>query len=221
MKKLFFALFLIAVTINTNAQTATGKEEVLTYVDQMPSFPGGETAMNDYLKKNIQYPKLEKEFGVSGIVYVTFVVQKDGSITDIKCLRGVKSGPALEKEAIRVIKTMPKWKPGSQNGKIVNVQYQMPVKFVLDKKVSDDDMQSISASHYKKGLELAGKGQHQAALAEFDYCSFYMSGDVNTLYQRGLAYHNLKKDKEACDEWNKIQFQGSKVADEMLAKFCK
>lgn len=216
MRKLFFVLFLISNAIMLRSQS-----DVLTFVEQMPSFPGGEKAMNDYIKKNIQYPKMEKEYGIGGIVYIAFVVHKDGTISDIKCLRGIKSGPALQKEAIRVISTMPKWTPGMQSGKTVNVEYQMPIKFTPGKKVNDDEMQAISAAHYKKGLELASKGQYQLAINEFDYCLFYMAGDVNTLYQRGMAFHNLKKGKEACDDWNKIQFQGDNKADELLIKFCK
>jgi len=222
MKKLFFVFLLFANAMIVRSQTsASAQGEILTFVEKMPSFPGGENAMSEFIKKNIQYPKMEREYGVGGIVYISFVVGKDGSISDIKCIRGIKSGPALQKEAIRIVKAMPKWTPGMQQGRTVNVEYQLPIKFTSDKKVNDDDRAALSAAHYKKGLELAGKGQYQQALNELDYCMFYMSSDVNTLYQRGMAFHNLKKDKEACDEWTKIQFQGDTKADEVLNKFCK
>lgn len=218
MKKGLFLFMLLLMSYGSRAQADA---EIYTIVDQMPAFPEGEVAMNKYIQKNIVYPKNEKEFGVDGTIYLTFVVKKDGSIGDIKCLRGVKTGPNLEKEAIRVIQSMPKWKPGMLKGKAVNVQYQLPIKFKIDKKMSEEQLQTLSKNHYKKGLELMAKSQFQEALDEFDYCVFFMPSDVNALYQRGMAYHGLKDDKKACDEWTKIQFEGSKQADEVLLKYCK
>lgn len=218
MKKALFFFLLITKVGVTTAQT---DNEVYTIVDQMPTFPEGDMAMNKFIQKNILYPKIEKEFGVGGTVYITFVVKKDGSIADIKCLRGVKTGPGLEKEAIRVVQSMPHWKAGMLKGKAVNVQYQLPIKFKVDKKISEEQMQTLSKNHYKKGMDLMAKSQFQEALNEFDYCVFFMPSDVSVLYQRGMAFHGLKDDKKACDEWNKIQFEGSKQADEVLLKYCK
>ncbi|MEN8225218.1 MAG: energy transducer TonB, partial [Bacteroidota bacterium] len=82
-----------------------------------------------YLGNNIKYPVMAKESGIQGKVYVTFVVETDGSITDVKVLRGIGGG--CDEEAIRVVSTMPKWKPGKQRGKPVRVQYNLPVRFTL------------------------------------------------------------------------------------------
>jgi protein TonB len=106
-------------------------EAPLTIVEQMPTFPGGEAEMMKYIQKNVQYPQVEKEAGISGTCYVTFVVEKDGNITDVKVLRGVSGGPGCDKEAIRVVKSMPNWKPGKQNGREVRVQFNLPIKFTL------------------------------------------------------------------------------------------
>jgi protein TonB len=106
-------------------------EAPLTIVEQMPTFPGGEQEMMKYIQKSVQYPQVEKEAGIGGTCYVTFVVEKDGSITDVKVLRGVSGGPGCDKEAIRVVKSMPNWKAGKQNGREVRVQFNLPIKFTL------------------------------------------------------------------------------------------
>lgn len=99
-------------------------------VEDMPEFPGGQAALLDYLRKNIKYPRLSQENGVQGRVLVQFVVNKDGSIVDPEVVKNVD--PLLDKEALRVISTMPKWKPGSQRGKPVRVRYTVPVNFRLN-----------------------------------------------------------------------------------------
>jgi periplasmic protein TonB len=98
-------------------------------VEKMPEFPGGINSMNEFLAKNMKYPRLAVETGIQGIVFATFVVEKDGSITGIQILHGIGGG--CDEEAIRVIRQMPKWDPGKQRGVPVRVQLNLPVKFVL------------------------------------------------------------------------------------------
>ena len=108
------------------------KEEeakVFDVVEQMPSFPGGNGALMEYLGKNVKYPVVAQENGVQGRVVVSFVVERDGSITDVKVVRSVD--PSLDKEATRVVSSMPKWIPGKQNGSAVRVKYNVPVSFRL------------------------------------------------------------------------------------------
>jgi Ca-activated chloride channel family protein len=105
--------------------------EVFTIVESMPEFPGGESALENFLKNNIFYPKAARENHIQGTVYITFVVEKDGSLSDIKVLRGIGGG--CDEEALRVVKLMPKWIPGKQNGKAVKVQYTLAVRFNPDK----------------------------------------------------------------------------------------
>ena len=108
------------------------KEEetkVFDVVEQMPSFPGGPSALMQYLNSNIKYPVVAEENGVQGRVVCTFVVEKDGSITDVRVVKSVD--PSLDKEAMRVVKGMPKWIPGKQNGSAVRVKYTVPVTFRL------------------------------------------------------------------------------------------
>lgn len=105
------------------------EEEIFTIVETMPSFPGGEAKMFEYLGKNTRYPTLAKESGIQGMVVLTFVVEKSGEISDVKVLRGIGGG--CDEEAIRVVKSMPKWAPGKQRGKPVKVQYNLPYRFIL------------------------------------------------------------------------------------------
>ncbi|HOU68990.1 MAG TPA: energy transducer TonB [Paludibacteraceae bacterium] len=104
-------------------------EQIFTIVEEKPSFPGGDKALMEYLQKNMKYPTIAAENGIKGRVMVTFVVNKDGKIVDVKVLRGVD--PSLDKEAIRVVSAMPAWKPGKQSGKPVRTQYTLPVVFRL------------------------------------------------------------------------------------------
>lgn len=102
---------------------------IFTVVEEAPSFPGGEEARIRFLKENIRYPEEAKQLGIQGKVYITFVVETDGSITDIKILRGIGAG--CDEEAIRVIKQMPNWIPGKQRAHPVRVQFNLPISFIL------------------------------------------------------------------------------------------
>ena len=106
------------------------EQTIFEVVEQMPEYPnGGMAGLMQFLSKNIKYPTIAQENGTQGRVTVQFVVNKDGSIVDAKVLRGVD--PYLDKEALRVINSMPKWKPGMQRGKPVRVKYTVPVMFRL------------------------------------------------------------------------------------------
>ena len=104
-------------------------EKVFDVVEQMPSFPGGPSALMEWLSNNVKYPVVAQENGEQGRVVVSFVVERDGSITDVKVVRGVD--PSLDKEASRVVRAMPRWIPGKQNGSAVRVKYNVPVAFRL------------------------------------------------------------------------------------------
>ena len=105
------------------------EEEIFTIVEKMPTFPGGEAELFKWLGKNIQYPTMAQDAGIQGVVFVTFVVEKDGSVTGVRVLRGIGGG--CDEEAIRRVKQMPRWEPGEQRGKPVKVQYNLPVRFTL------------------------------------------------------------------------------------------
>ncbi len=104
-------------------------EEIFVVVEEQPEFPGGQAAMMKFLSDNIRYPVIAQENGIQGRVICNFVVERDGSITDVQVVRG--QDPSLDREAIRVIQQMPRWKPGKQRGSAVRVRFTLPVVFRL------------------------------------------------------------------------------------------
>jgi protein TonB len=148
MKKIIPFLFFAFVMINAIAQKDTNAINTVippppttginpqdgspfTIVDQMPEYVGGQAAMVKFISENIQYPKEEKDAGITGTCYVTFVVERDGSISNTKIIRGIAGGPGCDKEAARVVSIMPNWIPGRQNGREVRVQFNLPIKYKL------------------------------------------------------------------------------------------
>ena len=109
--------------------SASSSGQVYDIAEQMPSFPGGQSALFQFLSKNIQYPKLCEEHGIQGRVICSYIVEEDGSITDVQVRKSVH--PSLDKEAVRVIQSMPKWNPGKENGLPVRVRYNLPITFSL------------------------------------------------------------------------------------------
>ena len=106
------------------------EEQIFMIVENMPEFPGGDLALRKYIAENVKYPEIAKENGLSGKVFVQFVINQRGEVENVKIARGVD--PALDKEAIRVVQNLPKWKPGSQRGKPVKVSYTVPINFQLN-----------------------------------------------------------------------------------------
>ena len=105
------------------------EQEIFKIVEEMPSFPGGEQKLMKYVGDNVKYPQIARETGIQGRVFVNFVVEPDGSVSNVSVLRGIGGG--CDEEAMRVVKNMPKWKPGKQRGKAVRVQYMLPINFTL------------------------------------------------------------------------------------------
>ena len=112
------------------AEKEVVETEIFTVVEENPTFPGGDEARIQFLTSNMKYPTMARESGIQGKVYVTFVVEKDGRVTDVKILRGIGGG--CDEEAVRVVKAMPRWNPGKQRGKSVRVQFTLPIQFTLN-----------------------------------------------------------------------------------------
>ena len=117
----------IDIVIEVEEEPEPVVEEIFDVVEENPEFVGGMAKLYEYLGKNIQYPEMAKENGIQGKVFVQFVVWKDGTIRDVKVVKGVHK--TLDNEATRVVKTMPKWTPGKQRGKAVNARFTLPIKF--------------------------------------------------------------------------------------------
>ena len=105
-------------------------EEFFMVVENMPEFPGGDLGLMKYIQKNVKYPAIAKEYNITGKVYVSFIVDKSGKVTNVKVVRGVDRN--LDAEAVRVVKSLPKYKPGKQRGKAVRVMFTIPINFTLN-----------------------------------------------------------------------------------------
>jgi len=115
--------------VRDDEEESVEEAQIFMVVESMPEYPGGEAALYKFLAENIKYPQMAKESGIQGRVFVTFVVERNGAVTDVRILRGIGGG--CDEEAIRVVTNMPQWTPGKQRGKSVRVQYNLPVKFTL------------------------------------------------------------------------------------------
>lgn len=126
------ALMMLVLLFSFMTSTAQTKKNNMVFdvVEVMPQYPGGQIAMLKYIMENMKYPKQAMKEGIQGRVAVRFIVEKDGSISDVKPILSVH--PLLNKEAVRVVKSMPKWTPGKQNGKPVRVRFNLPIMFKLN-----------------------------------------------------------------------------------------
>lgn len=142
MKSIFVVFFFMLIaSLNVTSQVSSndtndiiynsyiGDDENFLYVDVMPKFPGGDEALNNFLRNNIQYPSITKEMGVQGKVFASFIVEKDGTVSNQQIVKGFNDD--CNKEVIRVLKMMPKWQPGSLKEKAVRVRFNLPVSFVI------------------------------------------------------------------------------------------
>ncbi|MBP3254114.1 MAG: energy transducer TonB [Bacteroidales bacterium] len=127
----FIALFMFCGSVNAQQDsTVTNDDEIVAVVEQQATFPGGNWELDKFIRNNLVYPKQAKNNKVQGNVFVTFIVEKDGSISDIKILRD-DIGYGCGKAAVDVVKKMPKWQPGKQRGKAVRQQFNLPIHFKL------------------------------------------------------------------------------------------
>jgi TonB family protein len=134
---------------------------VFTQVEKVPEFPGGLEAFGQFLAKNVKYPKADREKGIKGRVIATFIVEADGALSNIKVMRGLSE--TIDAEAVRVLEISPKWKPGTQSGKAVRVQYSVPISFTLDNdksgKPGPDKMGVIGVDQNKNGTNFIAQNE--------------------------------------------------------------
>lgn len=128
---LLSAIFLTNMAFCQEEKKVSVDDEVFVIVEEQAEFPGGMEAMYAYIVKNLKYPEAAKEKGIEGRVFVSFIIEKDGSISNILVKRAIGGG--CEEAAVEMIKNMPKWKPGKQRGKPVRCQFTLPIKFELPK----------------------------------------------------------------------------------------
>jgi TonB family protein len=135
MEKILFFVFVISISTwngfgqNTPNISSTEEVDISVIPEIRPQFPDGDAALFKYLYDELRYPNDAKKAGITGKVIVTFVIQKDGTVEDVKVVRGIS--PSCDAEAIRIVRQMPTWSPGSLDGKPVNVKYTLPITFKL------------------------------------------------------------------------------------------
>lgn len=128
---LLSAIFLTNIAFCQNEVKVSDDEAIFFVVEVQPEFPGGMDSMYAFIQKNLIYPEKAKAEGIEGRVFITFTIEKDGSVSNVKILRGIGGG--CDEVAKEVVEKMPKWKPGTQRGKPVRVQFNLPIKFELEK----------------------------------------------------------------------------------------
>ena len=128
--KVALMMFVLLFSFTTSTAQTKKNDMLFSVVEVMPQYPGGQIAMMKYIMENMKYPEQAMKKGIQGRVAVSFIVEKDGSISDVKPIHSVHT--LLDKEAVRVVKSMPKWSPGKQNGKPVRVQLIVPIMFKLN-----------------------------------------------------------------------------------------
>lgn len=158
LTSILFIVIFFNVSLKGMATTSTmpldtlPPEDIFVIVEKMPTFPNGETAMNQYIKDNLQYPAEAKAANIQGTVYVKFVVLKDGSLYDIKIVRGVANGFGVNKEALRLVQSMPKWNPGTQRGVPVPVYFTLPIRFKMGLPLKPEPVKPTKTTKHQKRM---------------------------------------------------------------------
>jgi len=202
------------------------KEEAMMIVEQMPEFPGGVVEMMKYLGKNTYYPPQAKAKNIQGRVFVRFVIEKDGSINEVKVLKGVHE--LLDKEAVRIVSSMPKWNPGKQRGNLVRVAYNLPIKFTLngpDKAITNNYrlvQKASEADHnFKSAAPYFKNKKYKTAIKHYNRGIYKDDKHINTYYNRGICYFKLGDTESACRDWQKCKELGDKLVEVLIEENCK
>lgn len=219
LKKLLFLNLIIIVTIRHSFSQAPVEDKIFTIVEEMPQFPGGDSALKRYIQTNIRYPDKAREHSITGTVYVSFLVDKDGNIQDPKLLRGIGGG--CDEEALKVISSMPAWLPGKQNGRAVIVQYNIPIKFNVEK--SNTNQLASNNSHFRKfydqGIKYFEEKEYEKAIESFTSVIANIQ-DIDSYYNRGTCYKKLGNDTAACNDWRRAKELGDLNVNKLLLKYC-
>lgn len=204
-KNFFIGLFIVLTQLSFG-QT---KEKVV-----MPEFKGGDEKLFIFLRDNVKYPGEARERCITGIVYISFVVDTIGNIDSVTVSKA--SHTLLNNEAVRVVKTMSgKWNPGSLNGKNVKVLYSLPISFKLDGCSDNKD------TYFIEGVEYYNNHKIEEAIISFKDVLEYDKYDFKTLNRLANIYIELKDYDSACIYLNRIKETGKKNVDDLIIKYCK
>jgi len=176
MKNLFF-IFILFFTYSLKAQQITVKDSIRTYVEKMPEFPGGQPELMKFLQKNLRYPPEAREKGIQGRVVTQFIVNEDGTISDVLILRSIGGG--CDEEVLRIIGMMPKWDPGIQNGVPVKTYFKLPCTFKLGDENGDSFLNHMNSTpQFKGGAQAYQKFIHKNLHYPKDAKKQHVEGEV-------------------------------------------
>ena len=192
--------------------------EIFTIAEQMPEYPGGMQKMVSFLSENVSYPRNMKENDIGGRVYLKFIIDTSGSISGINIVKS--SGfSEFDEEAIRVVKKMPKWVPGQQNGKKVNAYFNLPINYMLANPYllcnsynKDED--------YKESIIKIRQGDYKSALDYLEKVLIKNPNDCDALYNMGVIYYLNKQKKKGCKYLNKALEAKHSTAEQIINKYC-
>lgn len=230
MKRLVYILFLLCSFANVFSQVddslihSSGPDSLGIYkiAEQMPEYPGGTSELMKYLQENIDYPKPSLLRNQQGKVFTNFVIDEKGYATNVQVIKS--SGfELIDLEAIRVVKCMPKWKPGMKNGKPVKVYFNMPINFKLNGSSLEKSVitnKEYSDFYYNLGVKYSESKKYELAIENFTNCLKYNPEDIDALYNRGTMFLKINLTEKACIDWKKIKELGKNDADELLKKYC-
>lgn len=211
--------------------TEGGKTDVFTIVEEAPEFPGGPGEMYGFIGKNVLYPSRARELGISGKCYYKFIVTAEGKITNIELLKGVPSCSECDAEALRVIKMMPDWTPGKQQGKPVAVYYNLPVSFKItepvvqpEKTLSPDEQarHDRAMKYYYEGHKYDQQQYYEKALEKFDLSLSIEPQNKYALFDKAKMHLNLGNKVKACEIWKDMSSSNirKEEAEEFIKKYC-
>ena len=225
MKKLTYiliSLFVFGKFGNVSAQTAHDEKEIFRVVEQQAEFPGGFGELGGFIQKNMIYPPEAKKKGIVGKPTIKFVINEDGKITNAVVAKSCGSD-LLDKEAIRIVNSMPAWQPAQMTSKPVKCYFNLPIAFDIDGKlaVQNKKQHNLSIEIYESGMKDFQNKNFEAAKTKF-YKAYDLNDRFeNALYNLGIVYHNLGKNDSACTSWNELYAKfNRKDAQDLIKKYC-
>lgn len=203
-KTLLVSLLLIPLVGFSQKDTTVINDKVFSVVEEMPQFPQGEQGMFNYIGKTLKYPQEAIDSNIRGIVYISFIVCKDSLIRDIQVIRSVH--PLLDKEAVRVISEMPKWNPGKQRKKAVDVLFNLPIHFFLrDKRLDDNPTPRAFIEphlfHYKEANLKYKSKEYRNAIKDYTTAILHNSSYFEAYYERANCKYRIGEYEGALDDY--------------------
>lgn len=226
MKNASILLALLLFALLGNAQNSTSTNEtdslqVFSFVEKMPEYPGGLSALLKFFQDNVVYPKADKDLGIEGKVLVRFVITADGSVANIAIAKSVSFG--LDSEALRVVGLLPKFTPGTQQGKAVSVYYNLPFNFTLtddEKNASPYEKKKNNDPNFRNAISLIKYNDNKEAIKALDLSIEQYPDDYLSYQLKGDCYINLNDHNEACKCFKLAKKKGAPDIKARIKKAC-